>query len=132
MADMASAELADTMTQSRIFDSFWLNGSLCLPGGLTNFDVGVTGGTVGAILRRGEGDAAEVHDCTGLTILPGLIDTRVHFREPGLEHGIRRVAVHAGNEDRMQARPGERVAGDPSTIQCGATMKARCWQPGGP
>ena len=25
-------------------------------------------------------------DCTGLHILPGVIDTQVHFREPGLEH----------------------------------------------
>ncbi len=27
-----------------------------------------------------------VIDCTGLHILPGVIDTQVHFREPGLEH----------------------------------------------
>lgn len=25
-------------------------------------------------------------DCTGLDILPGVIDSQVHFREPGLEH----------------------------------------------
>ena len=30
--------------------------------------------------------AAETIDCTGLHILPGVIDTQVHFREPGLEH----------------------------------------------
>ena len=29
---------------------------------------------------------AEVIDCKGLHILPGVIDTQVHFREPGLEH----------------------------------------------
>jgi dihydroorotase len=30
--------------------------------------------------------AAEVVDCRGLHILPGVIDTQVHFREPGLDH----------------------------------------------
>ncbi len=32
------------------------------------------------------GNAAEVIDCKGLHILPGVIDSQVHFREPGLEH----------------------------------------------
>jgi dihydroorotase len=31
-------------------------------------------------------DAAERIDCTGLDVLPGVIDSQVHFREPGLEH----------------------------------------------
>ena len=32
-------------------------------------------------------DTAErIVDCTGLHILPGVIDTQVHFREPGLTH----------------------------------------------
>src|SRR3546814_9129458 len=31
------------------------------------------------------GDAGEVIDCGGLVVLPGAIDTQVHFREPGLE-----------------------------------------------
>jgi dihydroorotase len=30
--------------------------------------------------------AAEIVDCKGLHILPGVIDSQVHFREPGLEH----------------------------------------------
>jgi dihydroorotase len=32
------------------------------------------------------GDAAEVFDASGLHAFPGIIDTQVHFREPGLEH----------------------------------------------
>ena len=30
--------------------------------------------------------AGEVIDCRGLHVLPGVIDTQVHFREPGLTH----------------------------------------------
>ena len=32
-----------------------------------------------------QASAGEVIDCKGLHILPGVIDTQVHFREPGLE-----------------------------------------------
>ena len=37
-----------------------------------------------AILRADTAD--NTVDCRGLHILPGVIDTQVHFREPGLEH----------------------------------------------
>ncbi|MFN3371329.1 MAG: dihydroorotase [Sphingomonadaceae bacterium] len=74
------------MTDATSFDSLWTNATVWLPGGPAEADIGVTQGRVAAILPRGRGTAAEVHDCTGLTILPGLIDTQVHFREPGLEH----------------------------------------------
>jgi dihydroorotase len=39
-------------------------------------------------LGRGLGtpDGAQVVDCTGLLVLPGLIDVHVHLREPGQEH----------------------------------------------
>lgn len=31
-------------------------------------------------------EADKVIDANGLTLLPGVIDPQVHFREPGLEH----------------------------------------------
>ncbi|WP_199554567.1 dihydroorotase [Sandaracinobacteroides hominis] len=74
------------MASASTFDSIWRNGTVWLPAGPTECDIGVSGGKIAAILNRGEGAAAMVQDCTGLTILPGLIDTQVHFREPGLEH----------------------------------------------
>lgn len=41
----------------------------------------------GRIVAIGEvGPAAEDIDCSHLHVLPGIIDTQVHFREPGLEH----------------------------------------------
>src|SRR3546814_15558625 len=61
-----------------------LNGRVFTPGGLVDADIGVRGDKIAGI--GVSGDAGEVIDCTGLTILPGAIDTQVHFREPGLEH----------------------------------------------
>ncbi len=37
-------------------------------------------------LNQGVPDGAEVHDCTGLVIVPGLVDMRVFIGEPGGEH----------------------------------------------
>lgn len=49
-------------------------------------DVAVSGGRIAAIGALGNVRAAEVIDAAGLHILPGVIDSQVHFREPGLEH----------------------------------------------
>jgi dihydroorotase len=67
------------------FDLILKNGTVHLPGGPAAVDVGVTGGRIVAI-GASLGDAGEVIDCTGLDVLPGVIDSQVHFREPGLEH----------------------------------------------
>jgi len=48
-------------------------------------DVGVRGGKFAAIGDLSQASAAEVFDARGLTVLPGVIDSQVHFREPGLE-----------------------------------------------
>lgn len=48
-------------------------------------DVGVRGGKIAAIGDLAHASAGEVFDATGLTVMPGVIDTQVHFREPGLE-----------------------------------------------
>jgi dihydroorotase len=48
-------------------------------------DVGVRGGKIVEIGDLGQASAGEVFDATGLTVLPGVIDSQVHFREPGLE-----------------------------------------------
>ncbi|WP_223478594.1 dihydroorotase [Oricola indica] len=37
-------------------------------------------------LNQGAPEGADVRDCTGLTIVPGLVDTRVFIGEPGGEH----------------------------------------------
>lgn len=48
-------------------------------------DVGVRDGRIARIGDLSQASAAEVFDATGLTVMPGVIDTQVHFREPGLE-----------------------------------------------
>jgi dihydroorotase len=49
-------------------------------------DIGVRDGRIAAIGTLGKDKAGETIDVAGLHILPGVIDTQVHFREPGLEH----------------------------------------------
>jgi dihydroorotase len=49
-------------------------------------DIGVTGGRIAALGDLSGTSAGETVDCRGLHILPGVIDTQVHFREPGLTH----------------------------------------------
>lgn len=49
-------------------------------------DVGVKAGRIAAIGDLGQASAGETVDCKGLHILPGVVDSQVHFREPGLEH----------------------------------------------
>ncbi len=68
-----------------IFDMILTGGTVHLPGGPAQTDVAVAGGRIVAI-GSNPGDAGERVDCTGLDVLPGVIDSQVHFREPGLEH----------------------------------------------
>ena len=49
-------------------------------------DIGVREGRIAAIGSLASAQAARTVDATGLHVLPGVIDTQVHFREPGLEH----------------------------------------------
>jgi dihydroorotase len=58
-------------------------GTVHLPSGPAQTDIGVRDGRIVAI--GGTLDAGETIDCTGLDVLPGVIDSQVHFREPGLE-----------------------------------------------
>jgi len=48
-------------------------------------DVGVRGGKIAAVGDLSQASAGETFDAAGLTVMPGVIDTQVHFREPGLE-----------------------------------------------
>jgi dihydroorotase len=71
---------------SQTFDLLVRGGTLVTPSGISPGDVGIRDGRIAAIGSLGTADAGRVIDATGLHVLPGLIDTQVHFREPGLEH----------------------------------------------
>jgi dihydroorotase len=49
-------------------------------------DLGIRDGRFAAIGDLSRASAGETVDCRGLHVLPGVIDSHVHFREPGLTH----------------------------------------------
>ncbi|MGE0054961.1 MAG: dihydroorotase [Hyphomicrobium sp.] len=49
-------------------------------------DIAVKDGRIAALGQLTNAQAAQTLDAKGLHILPGVIDTQVHFREPGLTH----------------------------------------------
>jgi dihydroorotase len=70
---------------SRRFDLILRGAIAATPNGIAPADIAIAGGRFAAI-GRVEGSAAEEIDARGLHALPGVIDTQVHFREPGLTH----------------------------------------------
>lgn len=86
------------MTQSH-FDVILKNGTVLLPGLTVQADIGVRDGKIADIGNLAASSAAEIIDCQGLHVLPGVIDSQVHFREPGADHkevlesGLRAAAM---------------------------------------
>jgi dihydroorotase len=70
----------------KTFDLLIRRGSVVNHDGIGVRDIGVQDGRIAALGDLPAADAAEVIDASGLTIFPGVIDTQVHFREPGAEH----------------------------------------------
>ncbi|MER8415689.1 dihydroorotase [Mesorhizobium sp. M1342] len=69
-----------------IYDLILTGGTVVNHDGEGARDIGVKGGRIAAIGDLRQASAGETIDCRGLHILPGVIDSQVHFREPGLEH----------------------------------------------
>lgn len=67
------------------FDLIVRGGEVVNHAGRGQADVGVRGGKIVEIGDLAQASAGEVFDASGLTVLPGVIDSQVHFREPGLE-----------------------------------------------
>ena len=74
------------------------NGSCYIDGKLTKTDIGLSGGKIKKIGKI-ELNSSKVYDATDKVVLPGIIDTQVHFREPGstdaedLESGSRAAVL---------------------------------------
>ena len=68
-----------------MIEQFFINGSVYKDGKLQQLNVGINNGRINYLGEKIV-DASEVINCEGLTILPGMIDTQVHFRDPGATH----------------------------------------------
>ena len=74
------------------------NGSCYIDGKLTKIDIGLSGGKIKKIGKI-ELNNSKAYDATDKVVLPGIIDTQVHFREPGstdaedLESGSRAAVL---------------------------------------
>ncbi len=74
------------------------NGSCYIDGKLTKTDIGLSSGKIKKIGKI-ELNSSKVYDATDKVVLPGIIDTQVHFREPGstdaedLESGSRAAVL---------------------------------------
>ncbi len=68
------------------YDLILKGGTLVNHDGVGARDVAVRDGRIAALGSFSADQAGDVIDCTGLHVLPGVIDTQVHFREPGLTH----------------------------------------------
>jgi dihydroorotase len=73
-------------TMPKTFDLILRSGIVVNHDGQDLRDIGVTDGRIAAIGDLTRASAGQVVDCRGLHVLPGVIDTQVHFREPGLTH----------------------------------------------
>jgi len=69
-----------------MFDLLIRGGTVVSPNGIGEADLGIRAGRIAAIGNHSSATAAEIFEARGLHVLPGVIDTQVHFREPGNEH----------------------------------------------
>ncbi len=72
------------MAQS--FDLIISGGTVVNHDGIGARDIGIRNGRIAAIGSLTRASSGERIDATGLHVLPGVVDSQVHFREPGLTH----------------------------------------------
>ncbi|MGA9864911.1 MAG: dihydroorotase [Acetobacteraceae bacterium] len=65
------------------YDLLIRNGTCVLPWGIEQTDIGVRDGGVAALGVPATATADEAIDASGLHVLPGLIDSHTHLRDPG-------------------------------------------------
>jgi len=65
------------------FDLIVKNGKCFIDGQLKIVDIGISEGIIKSIGKIEKTSNEKILDANNLTILPGVIDTQVHFREPG-------------------------------------------------
>src|SRR5687768_6510346 len=70
---------------SKAFDLVIRGGTIVNQDGLHPADVAISDGRIARIAAIPAASASITFDASGLHVLPGVIDTHVHFREPGGE-----------------------------------------------
>jgi dihydroorotase len=70
------------------------NAGCVFPDGVRRSDVLIEGATILDVAASRATTADDVIDASGLTLLPGVIDDQVHFRDPGLTH---KEDLHTGS-----------------------------------
>ena len=65
------------------FDLIVKNGKCFIDEQLKTIDIGISNGIIKSIGKIEKNSGTKVLDANNLTVLPGIIDTQVHFREPG-------------------------------------------------
>ncbi len=68
------------------FDLVIKNGEVVNQDGIGQADIGIKNGKIASLGDLSQATADKTISATGLTILPGVVDSQVHFREPGNEH----------------------------------------------
>src|ERR1700734_3431616 len=80
------AEITRHPAAAQMFDLLISGATVFSPMGTGGADIGIRSGKIAAIGSLSGAQAAETYDAKRLHVLPGVIDTQVHFREPGNEH----------------------------------------------
>src|SRR6267378_2534384 len=84
------------------FDTIIRHGKVVDAEEIRELEIGIIEGEIASLEPSLTGSAPETIDATGLHILPGLIDSHVHFNDPGREHwegffcGTRALAAGGG------------------------------------
>ena len=65
------------------FDLILKNGKCFIDGQLKTADIGISNGIIKNISKIENISNEKILDANNLLVLPGIIDTQVHFREPG-------------------------------------------------
>jgi dihydroorotase len=75
-----------SLFEHETFDLLIRGGTVATPNGIAPADIGVKGGRIAAIGSLAGAKSVEIFEAKGLHVLPGVIDSQVHFREPGNAH----------------------------------------------
>tara|TARA_Y100001936_G_scaffold235471_1_gene263744 strand:- start:1493 stop:2809 length:1317 start_codon:yes stop_codon:yes gene_type:complete len=69
-----------------MYDLIIKNGTIVIGDNFENLNIGIKNNKISLLSTSNNYESNNVIDAKNLTILPGVIDSQVHFREPGAEH----------------------------------------------